>query len=78
MPETITACPGCDSAEITPLADAIYRDSAPEHEWRCCDCGHEFDEPTRREPQNNRAAEPQSGLAAELLAMDADEVGGGA
>jgi hypothetical protein len=85
MSETVSACPECDSPAIRRQTHRWVSPDTPQSEWRdryglahedfdthrCRDCDAEFDSPNEREPQNNRG---YSGLVADLLEADADEV----
>jgi len=44
--EVITACPNCDNSNITPRHRC-------ETDWRCPECGSEFDDPHERPRRNN-------------------------
>lgn len=79
MADTTLACPKCDSANAIPRADSNNKDKAPENDWRCKDCKAQFDEPVRREIAAATTTDPPShSLAADLLDMDPDDVGGSA
>jgi DNA-directed RNA polymerase subunit RPC12/RpoP len=61
---TVIACPECDSPVVDVLnPKAINGDGGTP--YRCCDCGAEFDDPTRRPPHHE--SDSRSGLAKRLV-----------
>jgi ribosomal protein L37AE/L43A len=66
----ITCCPECGHSDVQVLARLNYN-------WRCQDdeCGAVFEEPDRREPENNKGTAPTKGsIAHELWEADKPEV----
>lgn len=79
MPETVEVCPDCDSATIRQRSTSARGLRTPDdRDYHCDDCGHSFDEPTVRPPVTNTQGGAESPRTERLLAMDADEIGGGA
>jgi len=75
---TVLACPECDGPHIdrhSPGSPGSNVDDGPG--WRCNICGHQFDEPTRRDPHNRGGGHSRNDLSFRLLEADPDEVGGG-
>ncbi len=64
----LTCCPDCASAQIKAVSGR-YEDH--NGEWYCRDCKQRFDEPARREANNNQ--NPASEATVKLLNADPDE-----
>lgn len=78
--ETI-ACPECDSAAIrTRNTRSVHSTSENHYRYNCKNCGHNFNEPHRRERYHNGSINGDTGAAALLNAdpSDFDDVLGGA
>jgi predicted RNA-binding Zn-ribbon protein involved in translation (DUF1610 family) len=48
IPEKTPHCPDCGRAGITPCSGGIAETKNTDHDWRCDDCGNEFDNPDMR------------------------------
>lgn len=71
--DEVAACPDCDSSQVRYYTPGGYRGFGDHKRYACRSCGARFDEFTAR-PRKIRSA-GQSGLAADLLDADPDEVG---
>ena len=69
--DTITVCPQCDSAALRHRTGGSMFREPSEHKHRCKDCGHEFDNPNRRESQLEDSHTPETIL--KRLGVDPDE-----
>ncbi|WP_227015548.1 hypothetical protein [Haloarcula sp. JP-L23] len=71
QPETVLACPDCDSTGIRSRVQNGYGAPTHDKDYYCRDCGHSFDEPVEREPYDQSGL---PGLAGRLDRMDPDDV----
>jgi len=74
MSNTVTACPHCDSHRISVNSGSDMHDSRGAPPYRCRECTEGFEEPRRRDPQNNQGSQHPSGLAGRLAHADPEEV----